>query len=78
MNYAHTFTHLQLDRCVQNGHLNTKTIGHLSFSYELLAITWISMYSGGHLLSAILYLCCVASWDVGDTKYELKGVETVL
>ncbi len=49
MNYAHTFTYLQLDRCVQNGHLNTKTIGHLSFSYELLAITWISMYSGGHL-----------------------------
>ncbi len=48
MNYAHKFTHLQLDRCVQTGHLNTKTIG-LSFSYELLAITWISMYSGGHL-----------------------------
>ncbi len=45
------------------------------------------MYSGGHLervkdpiglLSAILYLCGVASWGVGDTKYEWKGVENIL
>ncbi len=47
--HAHIFTHLQLDRCVQTGHLNTKTVGHLSFSYKLFATTWISIYSGGHL-----------------------------
>ncbi len=47
--YTHTYTHLQPDRCVQTGHLNTKTIGHFSVSYTLLAVTWISMYSGDRL-----------------------------
>ncbi len=70
MNYTHTFTHL-----------NTKIIGHLSFLINCCLLpesacivaailNWVK--DPIRLLSAILYLCGVASWGVGYTKYEWK------
>lgn len=71
--HIHIFAHLQLDRCVQIGHPNTKTSEHLSFSYTLLAITWISIHSGGLLelskrpertfVSLLIPLLCCIMWS---------------
>jgi len=34
-------------------------------------LIWAKDWNG--LFSCFLYLCCVASWEVGDTKYGGKG-----
>jgi len=57
------------------------TLRTFKVCYRLLIVTWRSMVAAiliwvkdwKGLFSGFLYLCCVASWEVGDTKYGGKG-----